>query len=107
MKMHSEMYAPRVTSLTAQKTKHLVMPVFFRLLYGCGLRLTEARLLKVMDVDLSEGVITVTNAKLDKHRQLPVSPELLERLKIYHQNDSFPSKKSHYYSVKDSMFPRN
>jgi len=55
------------------------MPVFFRLLYGCGMRLTEARLLKVTDVDWSDGVITVTNAKLDKHRQLPVSPDLLER----------------------------
>lgn len=66
--------------------RHHIMPVFFRLLYGCGLRLTETRLLKVMDVDLAEGVITVTNAKLDKHRQLPVSPELLERLKAYHQN---------------------
>jgi integrase/recombinase XerD len=66
--------------------RHLVMPVFIRLLYGCGLRLTEARLLKVMDVDLSGGVITVTNAKLDKHRQIPVSPDLLERLKIYHKN---------------------
>jgi integrase len=65
--------------------RHLVMPVFFRLLYGCGLRLTEARLLKVMDIDLAEGVITVTNAKLDKHRQLPVSPDLLERLRSYHQ----------------------
>jgi len=66
--------------------RHLVMPVFFRLLYSCGLRLTEARLLKIMDVDLAEGVITVTNAKLDKHRQLPVSPEMLELLRFYYQS---------------------
>ena len=66
--------------------RHFVMPVFFRLLYGCGMRLSEARLLRVMDVDLREGVITVTNAKLDKHRQLPVSSELLERLREYHKN---------------------
>jgi len=66
--------------------RHLVMPVYFRLLYSCGLRLSEARLLKVADVDLIEGVITITNAKLDKHRQLPVLPEMLERLKSYHQN---------------------
>lgn len=65
--------------------RHYAMPVFFRLLYGCGLRLSEARLLRVGDVDLDEGVITITNAKLDKHRQLPVSPELLVRLKNYHQ----------------------
>jgi integrase len=66
--------------------RHLVMPVFFRLLYSCGLRLTEARLLKVADVDLTEGVITITNAKLDKHRQLPVSLEMLERLESYHHS---------------------
>jgi integrase len=66
--------------------RHLVMPVFFRLLYGCGMRLSEARLLRVMDVDLLSGVITVTNAKLDKHRQLPVAPQLLERLKQYSES---------------------
>ena len=66
--------------------RHLVMPVFFRLLYCTGMRLSEARLLKVGDVDLSNGVITVTNAKLDKHRQLPVSPEMLARLTVYHRN---------------------
>ena len=66
------------------------MPVLFRLLYSCGLRLSEARLLKVCDVDLNEGVITITKAKLDKHRQIPVSPQLLERLnKYYHNIHSF------------------
>lgn len=66
--------------------RHHVMPAFFRLLYCTGMRLSEARLLKVCDIDLEEGVITVTNAKLDKHRQLPVSPEMLARLRTYHQN---------------------
>lgn len=77
--------------------RHLVMPVFFRLLYSCGLRLTEARLLQVHDVDLSNGVITVTHAKLDKHRQLPVSPDLLDRLKSYHQ-------KVHLMSAPEAWF---
>lgn len=49
------------------------MPVFFRLLYASGMRLTEAA-----------GMITVTNAKLGKHRQLPVSPEMLVRLRDFH-----------------------
>jgi integrase len=62
------------------------MPVFFRLLYSCGLRLTETRLLKVADVDLDNGIITITNAKLDKRRQIPTSPQLLERMRAYHQN---------------------
>jgi integrase len=66
--------------------RHHIMPVFFRLLYCTGMRLSEARLLKVGDVDLADGVITVTNAKLGKHRQLPVSPEMLARLVAYHRN---------------------
>ena len=77
--------------------RHFVMPVFFRLLYACGLRLSEARLLKVRDVDLNEGVITITKAKLDKHRQIPVSPQLLKRLNKYYHN-------IHMFSTPDSWF---
>jgi integrase len=66
--------------------RHYVMPVFFRLLYACGLRLTEARLLKLQDVDFDEGVIMIINAKLDKHRQVPLSPQMLLRMQEYRQN---------------------
>ena len=67
------------------------MPVFFRLLYSCGMRLSEARLLRIMDVDLEEGVITVTNAKHDRHRLLPVSSEMLEYLRNYNKTVHFNS----------------
>jgi len=77
--------------------RHYVMPVFFRLLYTCGLRLSEARLLKLRDVDLDEGVITITTAKLDKHRQIPVSDQMLERMQEYSQN-------VHALSDQDSWF---
>jgi len=77
--------------------RHHVMPVFFRLLYCTGMRLSEVRLLKMCDVDLDDGVITVTNAKLDKHRQLPVSPEMLARLQSYHRN-------VHTFSKPDDWF---
>jgi integrase len=77
--------------------RHLVMPIFFRLLYSCGLRLTETRLLKVADVDLNEGIITLTNTKLGKHRQIPVSPELLKRLRAYHGN-------VHQHSISSDWF---
>ena len=77
--------------------RHHVMPVFYRLLYCTGMRLTEARLLKVGDVDLIGGVITVFNAKLDKHRQLPLSPEMLSRLRTYSQNVHMFSKPSDWF----------
>jgi integrase len=77
--------------------RHHVMPLFFRLLYCCGLRLSESRLLKVGDVELSEGVITVTSAKLDRHRQIPISDELLIRMRQYHQD-------VHAFSKADDIF---
>lgn len=39
--------------------RHLVIPVFYRLLYCCGLRPAEARLLKKENVDLVRGAVYV------------------------------------------------
>ena len=64
--------------------RHLVMPVLFRTIYGCGLRCSEARLLRVDDVDIDAGVLQIRDAKGGKDRQLPVSKPLRERLANYH-----------------------
>jgi integrase len=64
--------------------RHLVMPVLFRTIYACGLRCSEARLLRVADVDLDTGVLQIRDAKGGKDRQLPVSRPLRERLADYH-----------------------
>ena len=53
--------------------RHLVMPVLFRTIYACGLRASEARLLRVDDVDLDAGVLQIRDAKGGKDRQVPVS----------------------------------
>ena len=77
--------------------RHQVMPVFFRLLYCCGLRLTEARMLKLKDVDMENGVITLTNTKLGRHRQIPLSQNMHERFRIYCRN-------VHIFSKPDDWF---
>jgi integrase/recombinase XerD len=64
--------------------RHLVMPVLFRTIYACGLRCSEARLLRVTDVDVESGVLQIRDAKGGKDRQLPVSEQLRERLAGYH-----------------------
>ena len=64
--------------------RHLVMPVLFRTIYACGLRCSEARLLRVNDVDIESGVLQIRDAKGGKDRQLPVSEPLRERLAGYH-----------------------
>ena len=53
--------------------RHLVMPVLFRTIYACGLRCSEARLLRVKDVDVENGVLQIRDAKGGKDRQIPVA----------------------------------
>lgn len=63
--------------------RHLIMPVFFRMIYSCGLRPSEARLLKVADVDLVQGVLSILHSKKDKSRLVPMSDELTQRCNHY------------------------
>lgn len=66
-------------------TRHVVVPALLRTIYACGLRVSEARLLVVGDVDLARGVITVDSgkAKFNKGRLVPISDALAERLSRY------------------------
>lgn len=64
--------------------RHLVMPVLFRTIYACGLRASEARLLRLADVDITTGVLQIRDAKGGKDRQTPVHVSLRERLIDYH-----------------------
>lgn len=64
--------------------RHLVMPVLFRTIYACGLRASEARLLRNDDVDINAGVLQIRDAKGGKDRQVPVSAPLRVRLADYH-----------------------
>ena len=63
--------------------RHLVMPVLFRTVYACGLRVSEARLLRPGDVDISAGVLQIRDGKGGKDRQVPVSGPLRGRLAGY------------------------
>lgn len=56
--------------------RHLVMPVFFRFLYCCGVRCGEARLLKVENVYLNASYIDIMNSKGFRDRRLYISEEL-------------------------------
>ena len=63
--------------------RHLVMPEIFRLLYGCGFRVGEVLKLRVRDVDLERGIITVRQAKFRKDRLVPPALSLVNRLRRY------------------------
>lgn len=58
------------------------MPVFFRILYTSGMRVSELRLLTLGDINLDDGHITVRNAKNHKDRIVPIHPQLIEKCRI-------------------------
>lgn len=51
------------------------------LLYGCGMRLSEALRLRVKDIDFGQGIIVIRDAKGDKDRIVPLPKRLVEPLK--------------------------
>lgn len=65
------------------KARHLVIPVFFRLLYCCGLRSSEARLLHVSDVDLLKGTVYIRKSKGHKNRLVYLSDDLIQLCEVY------------------------
>ena len=72
-----------LTPTARSPMRHLIMPEVFRLLYGCGFRLSEVLQLRVADVDLERGVLTVRQGKFGKHRLVPPALALVLRLQSY------------------------
>jgi integrase len=68
-------------------SRHLVMPVVFRLIYGCGLRASEARLLRPDDVSADAAVIQIRDAKGGKDRQLPLAEPLRAKMAAYQEQN--------------------
>jgi len=63
--------------------RHLVLPLLIRMLYGCGLRISEAINLTRHDVDLSKGTLYIRNTKFNKERIIPMADSLTERCREY------------------------
>jgi integrase/recombinase XerD len=54
-----------------------ILPVIFRLIYGCGLRVSEAENLKNDDVNFDEGFIIIRETKNGSDRLLTLSNSLI------------------------------
>lgn len=69
---------------SAQSPKyHIVWPTFIRVLYGCGLRLSEALRLQTKDVDLKKGVLYIEKSKKNTSRYVPMSTSLMQYCGFY------------------------
>jgi integrase/recombinase XerD len=63
--------------------RHLIMPEIFRLLYCCGMRISEVLRLTFADVDLAAGILTVRQGKFNIDRLVPLAPSMTARLQKY------------------------
>ena len=63
--------------------RELVVPALFRLMYCCGVRTKEARMLKTEDAMLNEHRIVIRNSKGSCTRQIYISEDVANYLKQY------------------------
>lgn len=77
--------------------KHIVMPVLFRALYACGLRVTEALMLKTADADLDQGTLLILDAKGGKDRIVAMSESLTVLCRKYRAKTSVRDFGSEYF----------
>jgi len=69
---------------TAYSSRHQNMMVqIFRLLYCCGLRVSEVCRLTINDVNWEESLLLIRDAKFGKSRYIPMSEEMTENLRSY------------------------
>lgn len=81
---------------TVSPIRHLVIPVLFRVIYGCGLRLSEALSLKKENVDVSNQSIKVTDAKGNQDRIVIMSDSLVNICSRYLYDPEIQSFESVY-----------
>lgn len=98
---------PSASHTPDQRSRKISIPVFFRLLYSSGIRTTEARLLRVKDVDLSSGIINIRYSKGHAQHYVVVHDSMLELLKTYdasiqkqyaHRTYFFPARHNSFHT---------
>lgn len=69
--------------MSVYSNKALVDPVLFRVLYGAGLRISEALNLRLPDVDTSAATLRIRDSKNGQGRTTPITTRLAATLDTY------------------------
>lgn len=90
-----------------EQAEKLIWPTFFRLLYSSGIRTTEARLMRVENVDLQHGFLDIQYSKGNNQHYAVLHDSMTELMRQYDNAISrlypnreffFPSKNGKNYS---------
>ena len=89
--------------------RHLVLPAMYRLLYCCGLRCKEVRMLKCESVHPEKNYIDILQSKGPKHRRLFISQQLSDYLRAYNikMDHVFPNRTFFFPSREDTPYGAN
>lgn len=83
-------------------TLPLIMPIILRMLYSCGLRISEAVNLQNKHVDLQNGILEVKNSKFGKDRLVPMSESMTSICRqYYHVLHKHSSTEDHFFKKAD------
>jgi site-specific recombinase XerD len=98
-------YPGRRTSLI----RKLTIPVYFRLLYSSGIRTTEARLLKVQNVELKNGVLDIQQSKGYDQHYVVMHDTMTNLMQKYNQAISRiqPNRTYFFESIKGSFYSKD
>lgn len=91
--------ADAVEPLPGYPGRELIIPAFFRLMYCCGIRCREARMLRCEQISCHEKYMDILQSKGPKDRRLYISDELADYLRAYDQ------KISTLYPAREYFFP--
>jgi len=69
--------------MSSYSNQALVDPVLFRVLYGAGMRISEALNLRLPDVDTSAGTLRIRDAKNGQGRTVPITGRLAATINAY------------------------
>ena len=88
---------------------HLCAPALFRLLYATGLRSSEARLLRLCDVDLDIGKLIIRNSKFRRKRIVVMSPSMLGYIQKYNLKvkEIFPEREAFFPNHKGVFYGKS
>jgi integrase len=75
--------SPQEVTRLIDATPHPMHRTILMVLYGTGIRRTEASLLKVSDIDSPRMVMHIRQGKGSRDRDVPLTPKLLEALREY------------------------
>ena len=80
-----------------------ILPIIFRVIYGCGLRANEALSLKCADVNLYERYIIVRESKNGCDRMIPLSESLANICSLYKNRYIFNHFNESYFFAQKNM----